>query len=148
MNKALFIVSAIAVVFITSCDKESSGTIHDFSNTLPAYVDLTGAGSTVDVAPGDTASVTLVMRNAIQQDVTITYSVSAPVGATDQTFTIPRNLLRGTGKFKIPDDALGTSDTVTATLNITKAATADGQLLTLGRYNDPASQTITYSIAE
>jgi hypothetical protein len=147
MNKALLILSVAGTLFFASCDKESSGTINDFSNSLPAYVDLAGAQDTLEVSEGDSVALTFNMRTAIQQAVTITYSVSAPVSLTDQTVVIPRNLLKGTGSFKIPEGVVtDPSGSEYATMTVTKATTADGESLTLGRYNDATTQVKTFNI--
>ncbi len=147
MHKLLLTLSAAMTLFIVACDKESSGTIFDFSNSLPMYVNLTKTSDTANTKPGKTVTFTLTMRTAAQQAVTVTYDVSGAISQSDQTISIDRNTLRTSGTIDIPADILPTpTDSAFATLTIKKASMEDWQPMTLGRYNDSANQKIVYRI--
>ncbi|MBA4166658.1 MAG: hypothetical protein H0X41_03790 [Chitinophagaceae bacterium] len=148
MKRTSIILSLAAVIFLVSCDKKSSGTEFDFSNSLTPYVTLRNT-DTVDALEGDSVSLSVGMRTAFQQNVTVYYNVSAPVNLTDQTIVIGRNLLRAAGKFKIGEGIVtDPSGSENADVILTKAVTDDGTLLTLGRYNDPSSQTLDVVISK
>lgn len=146
MKKIIILLSAAVALIIVSCGKKGLGNDIDFTNTLNPYVALRNT-DTVEAAEGDSVSVSVGMRTAFQRNVTVYYNVSAPVNLTDQTITIPRNTTRSAGKFGIPEGVLtGSSDTADATVSLTKAVTDDGEVLTLGRYNDSTSQVFDVRI--
>lgn len=148
MKRIIMILSAAITIFIASCGKEDLGNKIDFSNTLNPYVALRST-DTVDAVEGDSVSVAVGMRTAFQQNVTVYYSVSAPINLKDQTFVIARNLLRATGKFVVPAGAVtDPSGVADATVAITKAVTDDGEALTLGRYNDSTTQVFDVHITK
>jgi hypothetical protein len=147
MSKTLLLISLLVVALITSCDKKSPGNDYDLTNALNSYVTLTST-KPIDVVEGDSVSISFTMRTAFQQKVTVYYAVSSPVNLVDQSVIIGRNLLKAKGTFKIPEGIItDSSGTETAVLSVTKATTDDGQILTIGRYNDSTAQKVNIVIS-
>lgn len=148
MTKIISILSVASMIFITSCGKEGLGNDVDFSNSLNPYIEFSSTDP-VDVSIGDTVEVAVDIRTAFQQGVTVYYDVSAPLNLKDQTFVIERNSLEAAGMFTIPEDVvLDPSGITNATVTLTKAVTDDGEMLTIGRYNDPSTEAFDVHISQ
>lgn len=96
---------------------------YDFSNSSPAYVELS-SGAPVDAIAGEEVPVTARVRVALQSVVTVNYEVSGDLTATG-TIEIPAGMTSGSSVITLPTDP----DTGFAVVKIT--AVDNG--LTLGR---------------
>ena len=146
MKKIFFALFILAAVF-QSCDKHTSlGDNYDLSNTLPPYVALSSTASKT-VAQGASTSVTFQLRTALQQKVTVTYSVTGAVNLPNQTVVIDREKTSVVVPINIPANTIvAPATTATATLTLVKAVKEDGTELTIGSKNNPATQKVTINI--
>lgn len=147
MKKIFFPIILVLFVLVQSCDKEDSpGDNYDFTQSLPAYVALSST-SAKTVAQGNSTSFTFQMRTAIQQTVTVTYSVTGAVNLANQTVIIDRDKTTASATVMIPNNVITPPATsATAMLTLVKAVTADGKMLTIGSKNDAATQKVTINI--
>ena len=150
----IYICLLLPVVAFQSCKKEySPGDNYDFSNPLPPYVAFSSTAN-VNVAlnangtTAGSAAIEFITRTALQQDITVTYSVTGALTLTNQTVVIPKNTTSTT----IPAVAPSTTPTPhritvpantapgTAVVTLVSAKAADGTALTIGANNVAASQ--------
>lgn len=147
MKNILIIISLFALGF-QACNKDEAGTAGIIiNNVIPPYVELTSTAAKT-VKQGASTSVTFRMRTALQEAVTVTYSVTGGgVNLTNQTVVIPRNSLTAAATINIPAGVIVAPATAaTATLTLVKAVTASNRTLTIGQKNDPATQVVTVNI--
>lgn len=138
----------LPVVAFQSCKKEfSPGDNYGVTDPLPPYAAL-GSTAALDVeldpdmlTPGS-ADFTFILRTALQQDVTVTYSVTGAITLTNQTAVIAKNTTSVEVSIPVaagfPVDPV--TKTATATVTLTKAVAADGMVLALGANNVAANQ--------
>src|SRR5687767_6311171 len=126
MKKYLLMMLLSSAFLTQSCmDEDSPGMDYNIENSLPPYVTITSTAART-VVKGQPAVVAFSIRTGIQQEVTVTYSVTGGITLANQTVKIPRNGL--TVNASIPTTgATGT----TATLTLLSAKTADGKDLTI-----------------
>ena len=152
----IYICLLLPVVAIQSCKKEfSPGNNYDFSNPLPPYAAL---GSTAaldveldpDLVTPSSADFTFVLRTALQQSVTLTYSVTGAITLSNQTAVIAKNITSVAVSIPVaagfPVDPV--TQTATATVTLTKAVAADGTILALGANNVAANQKMNIVITQ
>jgi hypothetical protein len=146
MKKIIYICLLMPLVF-QSCKKAySPGDNYDFSNPLPPYVAFKSLAA-VTVKQGASATVSFLIRTALQQAVTVTYSVSGAVTLTNQTVVIPRDAVTINASIPIPAGTIvAPATTATATVTLVKATAADGSTFTVGANNVAASQVVTLKI--
>lgn len=147
MKKLLiYICLLLPVVAFQSCKKEfSPGDNYDFSNPLPPYINIRTTALTVK--QGNTATFAFTMRTAMQQTVTVVYSVSGAVTLANQTATIPKEAVTANGSFVVPANTIvPPATTATATVTLVSATAADGTKLTIGQNNVAANQKFTLNI--
>jgi hypothetical protein len=135
----IFIYVLMACFAFEACKKTSLGDNHDITSVLPPYVQFTSR-TTRTVVQGNAVSLGFTMRTALQQDVTVTYSVSGSFTLT-QTAVIPANSLTTTFSITAPASVTGA-----ATVTLVKATKADGTALTIGQDNVPANQVVTLNV--
>lgn len=151
MKKLIYICLLLPLVAFQSCKKAASpGDNYDFSNPLPPYAEFKSlAGVSVKLAadkitPG-TAKVAFILRTALQQDVTVTYSVSGAITAANQTIIIPKNTVSSLdASINVP--ALTAPGTAVVTLD--KVVAADGSVLAIGKDNIATKQKVTITITQ
>ncbi|MCC8424398.1 hypothetical protein [Mucilaginibacter sp. UR6-11] len=149
MKKIIYICLLMPLVF-QSCKKAySPGDNYPIVNVLPPYAAFKSL-ATVNVklnadhvTPG-AAAFTFLIRTALQQTVTVTYSVSGAITLTNQTAVIPRDAT--TVAISVPVPA-GTAPG-TATIVLNKAVAADGTVFTIGQDNVAANQKASIKITQ
>jgi hypothetical protein len=146
----IYICLLLPVVAFQSCKKEfSPGDNYGVTDPLPPYAAFSSTAA-VNVAlnadrttPGS-AAIEFILRTALQQDVTITYSVSGALTLTNQIAVIPKNststTLPTTPPTPIRIVVPANTAPGTAVVTLTKAVAADGMVLALGANNVAASQ--------
>lgn len=114
----------------TSCDKyESAG--YDFSNSLPSYAEIVKPKDAITVAPGGKFDVTITLRDALQEDVTLACSFNGAALASK----IDRNKRQVVISVAVPADILGTATSKNVKFALVSATGAkSGTKLTIGRY--------------
>ena len=138
----------VMAIAVAGCKKDYQGDTYNFDNSLPPYVTLSSL-SAKTVVQGKSAAFTFQMRTALQQSVTVTYSISGAVSMPNQTVLIDRDKTSAVATVNIPNNIITTpGTTATATLTLVKAVTADGTPLTIGQKNTPATQVVTIKITE
>ena len=142
----IYICFLLPIVAIQSCKKEySPGNNYDFSNSLAPYINIRATALTVK--QGNTATFAFTMRTALQQTVTVVYSVTGGVTLANQTATIPRDAVTANGSFVVPANTIVLpATTATATVTLISATTADGTKLTIGQNNVAANQKFTLNV--
>jgi len=147
MKRLSISILAIIAIAFTACDKESSGTEFEFSNSLPPYVTLTDSyeEDTVEVVPGDEIPVTFTVRTGLSKAVTITYNVTGGFQLANQTVELDKYTLSTESVVTVPSTGLNDGDI--AEINLVSAAKSDGSALTVGRYNDPALEKIVLRVS-
>lgn len=148
MRKIILLFSLATLLILPSCDKKDSpGDNYDFTNSLPAYVTLSSTAAKT-VAQGGSTTVTFQMRTALQQAVTVTYSVSGGgVDLPNQVATIDRDKTSIVATINIPNNVIvPPATTATTVLTLVKATAADGTELTIGSKNNAAAQVVTINI--
>jgi hypothetical protein len=139
------------LVAFQSCKKAASpGDNYDFSNPLPPYVAFkatTGVSVKLaaDKTTAGTAKVAFITRTALQQAITVTYSVTGAVTLANQTIVIPRDATTSAdASITIPANT--TPGTAVVTLD--KAVAADGTVFALGADNVVSKQKVTITITQ
>ena len=151
MKKLLiYICLILPVVAFQSCKKEfSPGDNYDFSNPLAPYATFSSTAAVnvalnADRATAGSAAIEFILRTAMQQNVTITYSVSGALTLTNQTAVIPKNTttttLPTTPATPVRITVPANTAPGTAVVTLEKAVAADGTVLTIGANNVAASQ--------
>jgi hypothetical protein len=133
-------------VAFQSCKKAASpGDNYDFSSSLPPYVALssTAARSIKNPTIDTTVAVGFLVRTALQQSITVTYSVSGAITQANQTVTIPRNAVSVNASIPFAKNILVAPTTsLTATVTLLRAVAADGTVLALGANNVASAQKV------
>jgi len=130
------------VVSFSACKKYSEQTFV-FTPSAPPYIAINDTTSQ-ELAQGDTLSFDVVVRTALQQPVTVTYTIKGGFSLSG-TYTLARNTVLGTIQVPIPAGTVPIGLTsVSGTLNLTTATTTSG-LITVGRMS-PASETFTVTV--
>lgn len=148
MKKIFLSIFILVMLGMQSCDKKNSpGDNYDFINSLPPYVALSSTAAKT-VAQGNSLTFTFQVRTALQQNVTVTYDVVGDgINLVDQTAIIERDKSNVVATVDIPNNVIvSPATTATAQLTLKKAVTADGQELTIGSKNNPATQKVTINI--
>ncbi|MFD2144539.1 hypothetical protein [Mucilaginibacter antarcticus] len=151
MKKLIYICLLLPLVAFQSCKKAASpGDNYDFSNPLPPYAEFKAlTGLSVKLAANQTtagtAKVTFITRTALQQDVTVTYSVTGAVNLANQTIVIPKDATTS-AEASITIPAKTAPGTAVVTIN--KVVAADGTLLAIGKDNVAANQKVTITITQ
>lgn len=100
------LVISIVLFAVAGCEDFEDPNI-DFSNSLPQYVEFS-SGADIEGVEGDTVSATVRMREAQDQDITVSYEVSGDLSVTG-TVVIAQGNLSGTFGVVIPENnTLGT----------------------------------------
>lgn len=147
MKKLIFAILLLTFT-LTACKKDYQGDTYNFDNSLPPYVTLNSL-TAITVTQGTPAAFTFQMRTALQQPVTVTYSIMGAVSLPDQTVVIDRDKLNTVATVNIPGNVVTSAgDTATATLTLDKAVAADGTNLTIGQNNAASAQKVTILIKE
>ena len=147
MKKIFFAIILVALT-VTGCKKDYQGDSYNFDNSLPPYVTLSSLAAKT-VAQGKSTSFTFQMRTALQQVVTVSYSISGAVTMANQTVVIDRDKTTGVATVTIPANVItAPSTTATATLTLDKAVAADGTNLTIGQNNVASAQKVTIKITQ
>lgn len=142
MKKIFYLLFFIGVfAFLQSCDKEGPGDNYDFSNSVAPYVKITSKGARSAKA-SSTLNIALDMRNSIQEEVTVTYSVSGAVSIASATAKFAREARSLNAPVVIPAGANGA-----ATFTLLKAVTASGRDLRIGFNNAPEMEKVTINIS-
>lgn len=148
MIKTLNGILIIAAAFFQACDKTSPGDNYDFSNSMPPYVTISNLTERT-VYQDTTLNITFQMRTALQQNVTVTYTVTGAVNLPDQTVVINRDKTTAVAPVTIPPNTITTpGDTATATLTLLKAVTDGGKNLTIGQNNVASAQKVIITITQ
>jgi len=141
MKNLLITVLIFNQLLLAACDKDSEGTNYDFSNSLPAYVQISDK-TAIEATEGEEVTVDFDIRTAFQKAVNITYDVSGAVNLSGQTATIARNSKSGSGVFVIPAGAATPPDTAMAVVTLKTATLEDGTVLTISRKNTPEKEVV------
>lgn len=148
MKKAIFAILLVTTASMVACEKDYPGDSYDLSNSLAPYVTLNSVAEK-KVKQGATTNFTFQMRTALQQAVTVTYSVTGAINKPDQTVVIERDKTTAVAALAIPGNVVTTpGGTATATLTLVKAVTADGKNLTIGQSIPASKQKVTITISE
>lgn len=124
---------------IMGCDKEGPGDNYNFDNKVPPYVALSSTAE-VNIEEGATAIIPLEVRTAIQEDLTITLSVSGAINA-DQTVVLSKGTMSVDAELPIPAGTVVPPATAaTATVSLSRAISAGGIEFSIGRLNNPETQ--------
>lgn len=130
MKKLIILFSMAVVIFMQSCEKKGPGDNYDFSNSLPAYVEIS-TKTALSVVQGNNATIAVRLKTAVQEDVIVNYSVSGAFSVTGSV-TIPKNTLTANAVVAVPAGVVpASSATATAVFKIT-GATKGGNPLTIG----------------
>ena len=150
MKKLLiYICLLMPLVAFQSCKKEfSPGDNYEVSNPLPPYVAFSSTAATnvalnADRATAGSATIEFILRTALQQDVTVTYSVSGALTLANQTAVIKKNntsTTTVTPAFSVKVNVPANTTPGTAVVTLNKAVAADGMELTIGANNVASSQ--------
>ncbi len=150
MKKILYICLLMPLMVFQSCKKEySPGNNYDFSNSLPPYVAFNKTADVsvaldADHTTAGAAAFTFITRTALQQAITVTYSVTGALTLSNQTAIIARNTTSIAISVPVPaNTAPGT-----AVITLTKAVAADGTVLTIGADNVAANQKANIVITQ
>ncbi|RXK82986.1 hypothetical protein [Filimonas effusa] len=129
------------VLIFTACKKESSGdNVLEGTFTVP-YVDAVFDNSSIVAPPRDTTiDIHFVLKRAVNQNTTISYSISGITTAANQTITIDRQELEAVKSVSVPK---GTQGQIIVT--VTKAVFADNTALNLG-YQGTTTDAIVSSM--
>lgn len=150
MKKLIYICLLLPFVAFQSCKKAASpGDNYDFSNSLPPYAALGSLATRTIKNPtkDTTVAVAVVVRTAMQQAVTVTYSVSGAVTQTNQTVTIAKNTVSVNASVPFTKNILvAPATSITATVTLTKAVAADGTVLALGANNVASAQKVDIKV--
>ncbi|MEJ2883858.1 hypothetical protein [Pedobacter sp. GR22-6] len=133
MKKLIILLSLTSAFFLQSCEKKGPGDNYDFSNSLPAYVEIT-TKTNLGVVQGNSATIALRLKTAVQQDVVVSYSVTGAFSTTG-TVTIPRDGLTANAVVAVPAGIVpAASASATAVFKITgaKKGTEDLSIGALG----------------
>ncbi|RDC64492.1 hypothetical protein [Adhaeribacter pallidiroseus] len=138
MKKILIGLIVVTGFLFQACDEELSGDDYDFSTSLPPYVTINNV-DTLDVSPGDTIPISFSMRTALQQEATVTYTVTGAVSIPNTVVTIERNKTSATASIPIP---VTTGIPALAKILIANATKQDGSPLTIGQKNNPKIEKV------
>jgi len=145
MKKIIFAILLLSVSRV-ACKKDYQGETYDFSNSVEPYVTLTSTAER-KVKQDTTINFTFQMRTALQQTVTVTYSVTGAINKPDQTVIIDRDKTTAVAPLVIPGNLVtAPATTATATLTLVKAVTADGKNLSIGHSIPAANQKVVITI--
>jgi hypothetical protein len=104
-NISLIIFAFFALVF-SSCTKDYVGDTYDFSNSLSAYVEFSPSTprpiATKTVKQGTSFAVTVQLRTALSEDVTVGYQVTGTTATIQGTIVILRNTTKTTANITLP----------------------------------------------
>ncbi len=145
----IYICLVLPVVAFQSCKKEfSPGDNYAVTDPLPPYVAFSSTAAVsvkldADHTTPGSATIEFITRTALQQDITVTYSVTGAITLTNQTAVIKKNTTSTTTvtpafSVKVPVPANTAPGTAVVTLVSAKAA--DGTALTIGANNVASAQ--------
>ena len=145
----IYICLLLPVVAFQSCKKEvSPGDNYEVSNPLPPYVAFSSTAAisvklNADLVTPGSATIEFITRTALQQDITVTYSVSGAITLANQTAVIKKNntsTTTTTPVFSVKINVPANTTPGTAVVTLNKAVAADGMELTIGANNVASSQ--------
>src|SRR3954464_12376799 len=123
-------ISILMLVFaLTGCTKSYPGDSYDFSNSLPAYVELKSK-TAIAVKEGKTFKVTVQVRTAFQEPVDVGYSITGAITQTG-TVRINPNTYEGSSTVTVPVGTVTGANTTAAaqvTLTTGKLVTSNSDL--------------------
>ncbi|MBE8719455.1 hypothetical protein [Sphingobacterium pedocola] len=139
MKKVLIYLCLMPLLVLVACDKEGLGDNYNFDNKVAPYVAFSSTAA-VDAKEGATVVVPLTVRTAIQEELTITLSLSGAINR-EQTVVLPRGVLTVNSSITIPAGTIVSPATsATVTVALTKAVSSGGTEFTIGRLANPETQ--------
>ncbi|MBO9571945.1 MAG: hypothetical protein J7497_07015 [Chitinophagaceae bacterium] len=142
MKYILFSIAAVITFTLGACDKESSGTDYDLSDTLQPYIII--GKTAIKTKPDSIATIRFTMRTGLSKEVTVNYSVTGSVELGNQTVVMNRYTTTKDVVIDIPGGTVAPSTTVVTLLGATKS---DGTPLTIGRYGVASGEKVNINIA-
>ncbi|HEY8690269.1 MAG TPA: hypothetical protein VIM07_13620 [Chitinophagaceae bacterium] len=132
------------IVGFTSCSKEYTGDSFDTSTSLAPYVEI-ATKTAQTVKQGASFSVSVQMRTALTENVTVNYTVTGTSATIQGSIVIPRNTLKATSIVTIPTGVVvAPATSVVAQFKIVSAIRGS-ESLRIG-YKDPTKEVITITI--
>ncbi len=118
MKNIILSIFALFIVTIFGCKKSYMGDTYDFTNTIPAYVEL-ASKKDITAQQGSVIKVTVQMKTALTEDVVVNYTIT-PAGSTpiNGTVIIVRNTVKTIASITLPTGIVGPGSTVKAQLSI------------------------------
>jgi hypothetical protein len=143
-NKYLLTLLLISGILLGSCKKYEEEK-PDFSKSQPPYVTLKSTAAKT-VKQGAALKFNVLVRTALQEDVTVSYDISGGFTKTG-TFIVPRNTTDAPISIDIPAGTVPSGGvSLSGTFKIL-SATRPGGSLTVGRI-DPAKEKFTVKVTE
>ena len=135
---------ALLFITITGCKKSYVGDTYDFTKTTSTYVEF---ASKMDITAmqGSVIKVTVQMKTALTEDVTVSYTIT-PAGGSPITGTaiILRNTVKTTVSITLPSGIVAPGSTTMAQLVLTGAKRGT-EVLRIGSI-EPTSEVINITI--
>lgn len=128
MKYSILIIFGFIILINSGCKKSYVGDTYDFSNSLAPYVEL-ASKSPVKAKQGTVIKVTVQMKTALTEDVTVSYAITS-VGSTpiNGTVIILRNTVKAIGSITLPGGIVTTGSTLAAQLALTGATKGNNNL--------------------
>jgi hypothetical protein len=121
MKNICLLITICFIITFSSCKKSYVGDTYDFTNTLAPYVELASKGG-ITAAQGSVIKITVQMKTALTEDVTVNYSItgagSAPINGT---VVVLRNTVKTIAPITLPTGIVAPGSTVAAKLILTGA---------------------------
>lgn len=135
---------ALLFITITGCKKSYVGDTYDFTKTTSTYVEF---ASKMDITAmqGSVIKVTVQMKTALTEDVTVSYTIT-PAGGSPITGTaiILRNTVKTTVSITLPSGIVAPGSTTMAQLVLTGAKRGT-EVLRIGSI-EPTSEVVNITI--
>lgn len=138
-------ICAFILLSFSSCTKDYVGDTYDFSNSLPAYVEI-ATKTAKTLKQGTALSVSVQMRTALTDDVTVTYQITGTTATIQGTIVIPRNTVKATASVTLPTGiVVAPATSVSAQFKIVSAIRGTTENLRIG-FNGAATEVIPLTI--
>lgn len=142
-NIALSIFTFLIICNI-GCKKSYVGDTYDFTNSTAPYVELASKRA-ITAKQGATVKVTMQMKTALTEDVTVSYAIT-PAGAAPiaGTVVILRNTVKTIALITLPSGVVAPGSTLMAPLTLTSAKKGS-DVLRIGSIT-PTSEVVNITI--
>lgn len=135
---------ALLFITITGCKKSYVGDTYDFTKTTSTYVEF---ASKMDITAmqGSVIKVTVQMKTALTEDVTVSYTITTAGGSPiTGTAIILRNTVKTTVSITLPSGIVAPGSTTMAQLVLTGAKRGT-EVLRIGSI-EPTSEVVNITI--